>query len=212
MMQKTPLILASGSPRRTELLTQIGVKHTVIISEVDESRIPGEGAQEYVRRLARAKAEAGRSMAESSWPVLGADTTVVLDQTILGKPADPREARAMLQRLSGQSHFVFTGYAILCKARSVNIAEAIKTVVEFKRLTGEEIDWYVQTGEPFDKAGAYAIQGMGTFLVRRIDGSYTNVVGLPVCEVIETLLGMGAISMNPERDAIQQAPRQQGEG
>lgn len=205
------LILASQSPRRRYLLKQAGLTFSVIPSRFDEASVQLADPSAYVKTLATNKAaEVAARFPESV--VIGADTIVTIDGAILGKPADPREARAMLQRLSGQSHFVFTGYAILCKARSVNIAEAIKTVVEFKRLTGEEIDWYVQTGEPFDKAGAYAIQGMGTFLVRRIDGSYTNVVGLPVCEVIETLLGIGAISMNPERDAIQQAPRQQGEG
>jgi septum formation protein len=122
-----------------------------------------------------------------SW-VIGADTIVTIDNAILGKPGTPDEARQMLERLSGQSHFVYTGYAIVCKNRPTCISDAMKTDVQFKDLTDDEIDWYIQTGEPFDKAGAYAIQGMGTFLVRRINGSYTNVVGLPVCEVIEALI------------------------
>ena len=109
-----------------------------------------------------------------------------------------REAREMLEHLSGQTHCVYTGYAIVCKERKTLICDAVKTDVEFKHLSANEIAWYIQTGEPFDKAGAYAIQGMGTFLVRRINGSYTNVVGLPVCEVIENLLMLGVVSMSPD--------------
>ena len=105
----------------------------------------------------------------------------------------------MLERLSGQSHLVYTGYAIVCKNRAAGISDAIQTDVQFKALSREAIDWYIRTGEPFDKAGAYAIQGMGTFLVRRINGSYTNVVGLPVCEVIEALLKMGVVQINREQ-------------
>ncbi len=130
--------------------------------------------------------------------MIGADTIVTIGNAILGKPGDPGEARQMLERLSGQSHFVYTGYSIVCKNKRSCISDAIKTDVQFKDLTQDEIDWYIQTGEPFDKAGAYAIQGMGTFLVRRINGSYTNVVGLPVCEVIETLIHMGVVRMHVE--------------
>jgi septum formation protein len=130
--------------------------------------------------------------------VIGADTIVTIDKAILGKPATPFEARRMLKRLSGQSHFVYTGYAIVCKNKQICISDAIHTDVQFKDLSEDEIEWYIQTGEPFDKAGAYAIQGMGTFLVRRINGSYTNVVGLPVCEVIEALLKMGVVKMDTE--------------
>ena len=122
-----------------------------------------------------------------SW-VIGADTVVVVDDRLLGKPASTAEARAMLRRLSGRTHYVLTGVCICRLADNRFYADTVKTDVLFKELTDAEIDWYIQTGEPFDKAGAYAIQGIGTFLVKRIHGSYTNVVGLPVCEVIEFLL------------------------
>ena len=124
----------------------------------------------------------------------GADTIVLIDGTILGKPESTADARSMLRRLSGQTHQVLTGYCIRCSARDRRFSETVVTDVSFKKLSDMEIEWYVRTGEPFDKAGAYAIQGIGTFLVKRIDGSYTNVVGLPVCEVIEFLLKEGIIA------------------
>ncbi len=191
------LILASQSPRRRYLLKQAGLTFSVIPSRFDENTVQLADPADYVKTLAEAKADDIAAQYPDSW-VIGADTIVTIDRAILGKPADPAEARRMLERLSGQSHFVYTGYAIICKNRQVCISDAIKTDVQFKDLTKEEIDWYIQTGEPFDKAGAYAIQGLGTFLVRRINGSYTNVVGLPVCEVIEALLKMGVVQMNRE--------------
>lgn len=198
MMATAPqLILASQSPRRRYLLEQAGLTFAVIPSSFDEDSVELANPADYVKTLAEAKADAVAQKYPDSW-VIGADTIVTIDKTVLGKPGNPREARQMLVRLSGQSHFVFTGYAIICKNKQTGICNAIKTDVQFKDLTGDEIDWYIQTGEPFDKAGAYAIQGMGTFLVRRINGSYTNVVGLPVCEVIETLISMGVVSMNTQ--------------
>lgn len=191
------LILASQSPRRRYLLKQAGLTFSVIPSSFDEDSVQLAEPADYVKTLAEAKAGEVAGRHPDSW-VIGADTIVTIDRTILGKPATPEDAREMLLRLSGQSHFVFTGYAIICKAKAVCICHAIKTAVQFKNLSTDEIDWYIQTGEPFDKAGAYAIQGMGTFLVRRINGSYSNVVGLPVCEVIETLLRIGVVTMNPE--------------
>ncbi len=196
MMVTAPqLILASQSPRRRYLLEQAGLTFSVIPSHFDEDSVRIADPACYVKTLAEAKADEISRRYPDSW-VIGADTIVTIDDAILGKPADPREARQMLERLSGQSHFVYTGYAIICKNKTACICDAIKTDVQFKELTTDEIDWYIRTGEPFDKAGAYAIQGMGTFLVRRINGSYTNVVGLPVCEVIETLLKMGIMKMN----------------
>jgi len=105
----------------------------------------------------------------------------------------------MLARLSGRPHFVYTGYAIVCHHQQVQLADTVKTEVQFKHLSSDEIDWYIQTGEPVDKAGAYAIQGLGSLLIRRINGSYTNVVGLPVCEVIESLIGLGVVSLKAEK-------------
>jgi septum formation protein len=189
------LILASQSPRRRYLLEQAGLTVAVIPSTFDEDSVQLTEPADYVKTLAGAKAEEIAGQYPDSW-VIGADTIVTIDDAILGKPATPGEARQMLERLSGQSHCVYTGYAIVCKNKPTVICEAVKTDVQFKALTTDEIDWYVQTGEPFDKAGAYAIQGMGTFLVRRINGSYTNVVGLPVCEVIEALLKIGVVTMN----------------
>jgi septum formation protein len=189
------LILASQSPRRSYLLEQAGLNFTVIPSTFDEASVQPTEPAAYVEILARAKADEVARQHPDHW-VIGADTIVTIDAKILGKPADPREARDMLRRLSGQSHEVYTGYAIVCKAKSIDIGQAIRTDVQFKELNDDEIEWYIQTGEPFDKAGAYAIQGMGTFLVRRINGSYTNVVGLPVCEVVETLLRLGVVKAN----------------
>ena len=192
----TQLILASQSPRRRYLLEQAGLTFAVIPSSLDEDSIQLASPADYVKILAEAKADAVARQYPDSW-VIGADTIVVtIDKAILGKPGNPREARQMLKQLSGQSHFVYTGYAIVCKNKRSSISDAVMTDVQFKDLTDDEIDWYIQTGEPFDKAGAYAIQGMGTFLVRRINGSYTNVVGLPVCEVIESLIRMGVVSLN----------------
>jgi septum formation protein len=191
------LILASRSPRRRALLEQAGLTFMVIPGDFDEDGVPLTVPAEYVKILAEAKAdEIAKRYPDSC--VIGADTIVTIDHAILGKPADPAAARKMLGRLSGQTHGVFTGYSIVCKHKRIRISDAIKTEVQFKELNDDEIDWYVRSGEPFGKAGAYAIQGLGTFLVRRINGSYTNVVGLPVCEVIETLLRIGIVTINRE--------------
>jgi septum formation protein len=198
MMTTAPqLILASRSPRRRYLLEQAGITFAVIPSSFDEDSVQLTEPASYVKTLAEAKANQVAQQYPDSWTI-GADTIVTIDDAILGKPADPREAQEMLEQLSGQSHAVFTGYAIVCPNTQTCISDAIRTEVAFKALTSDEIAWYIQTGEPFDKAGAYAIQGMGTFLVRRINGSYTNVVGLPVCEVIETLLKLGVVAMSPD--------------
>jgi septum formation protein len=189
----TPLfILASKSPRRRYLLEQAGLCFAVIPSSVDESAFPPSVSDDYVRSLAEAKADDIAARHPSEW-VLGADTIVRIGDAILGKPRSREEARGMLGRLSGQTHQVLTGYAICCRDRGRNFSETVITDVTFKELTAAEIEWYIHTREPFDKAGAYAIQGLGTFLVRRINGSYTNVVGLPVCEVIEFFIREGVL-------------------
>ena len=192
------LILASQSPRRRYLLEQAGLTFAVIPSTFDESTVRLTDPDDYVKQLAAAKADEVARQHPDKW-VIGADTIVTIGSSVLGKPDDAREARRMLESLSGRVHCVYTGYAIVCKARETVICDAVKTDVQFKRLRANEIEWYIRTGEPFDKAGAYAIQGLGTFLVRRINGSYTNVVGLPVCEVIETLLSLGLDTMSPDR-------------
>jgi len=194
IIQKPSLILASQSPRRKYLLEQAGLTFDVIPSSFDEDSVePGEPSN-YVKILAKAKAGDIAEKHPESW-VIGADTIVVINNTILGKPGSRDEAGEMLKSLSGQIHQVFTGYAVCCYAQEKIFADSIKTDVQFKNLTDEEIKWYIHTKEPFDKAGAYAIQGLGTFLVKSINGSYTNVVGLPVCEVIEVLIREGVIGL-----------------
>jgi septum formation protein len=189
----TPLfILASKSPRRRYLLEQAGLCFAVIPSSVDESAFPPSVSDDYVRSLAQAKAEDIAARHPAAW-VLGADTIVRIGDAILGKPRSREEARGMLRRLSGQTHQVLTGYAICCRDRGRSFSETVITDVTFKELTAAEIEWYIHTREPFDKAGAYAIQGLGTFLVKRINGSYTNVVGLPVCEVIAFFIREGVL-------------------
>ncbi|RZB34700.1 MAG: septum formation protein [Desulfobacteraceae bacterium Eth-SRB1] len=186
------LILASRSPRRRYLLEQAGLSFSVIPSSFDEESVSLSSPEIYVKILAEKKADEVSEKHSESW-VIGADTVVLIDGIILGKPGSRDEARDMLKRLGGRTHQVLTGYCICCKAKKRCFAETIKTDVLFKDLSDEEIEWYIHTREPFDKAGAYAIQGLGTFLVKSINGSYTNVVGLPVCEVIEFLIKEGVL-------------------
>ncbi len=169
------------------MLEQAGIDFSVIPSSFDESSIGLSSPDSYVRQLAECKARDISEKYPASW-VIGADTIVFIDGAILGKPGSKSEARAMLERLSGKTHQVLTGYCICCQSAGRSYSDAVKTDVRFKKLSKAEIEWYIGSGEPFDKAGAYAIQGIGTFLVRRINGSYTNVVGLPVCEVVEFLI------------------------
>ncbi|MGD9046368.1 MAG: nucleoside triphosphate pyrophosphatase [Desulfobacterales bacterium] len=191
------LILASKSPRRKDLLEQAGLKFSIIPSDFDESSVRMSDPESYVQTLAKAKAIDISEKYADSW-VLGADTIVLIDASILGKPGSKEEARFMLKRLSGKMHQVITGYCLCRKVKKDIISGTVKTNVQFKTLRDAEIEWYIQTGEPFDKAGAYAIQGIGAFLVKSIDGSYTNVVGLPVCEVIEHLISEGVVELNLE--------------
>jgi septum formation protein len=190
------IILASQSPRRRELLENAGLKIEVIPSGFDESEVALCAPRDYVARLAAAKAADVAGRHPESW-VIAADTIVLIEDQILNKPTSSADARHMLTRLSGSRHKVLTGFHIVCNQRQFSHAGVVTTEVAFKILSPVEIDWYVSSGEPFDKAGAYAIQGMGTFLVRGIQGSYTNVVGLPVCEVIEQLIAAGAIQLVP---------------
>ncbi len=177
------LILASRSPRRSEILESAGIPFVVCPAEVDESVLPGETAGDYVRRVARAKAEAVE--ADPADVVLGADTVVVVDSEILVKPADSRDAARMLRRLAGREHIVLTG---VCLRRGQEFAEAAEqTQVRFLPLTENEIARYVASGEPLDKAGAYAIQGLASKYIDRIEGCYFNVVGLPVSQVYRLL-------------------------
>lgn len=177
------LILASRSPRRQEILARAGIPFVARPAEVEEKRRPGEDASTYVQRLARAKAEAAVSGPGDI--VLGADTVVVVDGEILEKPSDAADAARMLRRLSGHEHLVITGVCLRGSARLVEDLEA--TRVRFVPLSDREIDDYVQSGEPMDKAGAYAIQGLASKFIDRVEGCYFNVVGLPVARVYRHL-------------------------
>ena len=179
-----PIILASGSPRRRQLLEMLGVPFRVVVPDVDESRTTGEAPEAYVVRLARQKA-AAVAASESGTLVLGADTTVEVRGEVLGKPSTAAEAAAMLAKLQGRTHHVFTAVAI---ARDGRIEHALDvTDVTFRPLDKEAIDDYVATGEPMDKAGAYAVQGKGAALVDWIRGDFFGVMGLPVRLVLELL-------------------------
>ncbi|PLX95208.1 MAG: septum formation inhibitor Maf [Desulfuromonas sp.] len=192
------LVLASASPRRSELLRQLGLNFSVVPSCADETELPGETPAQHVVRLSGDKARevAARSDVPGRW-FLGSDTIVLRDTTILGKPQDAEAAAAMLRSLSGRSHEVLSGFAVYDRQSDTLRSDLSRTEVTFKPLTEEEIAGYIASGEPFDKAGAYAIQGLGAFMVRRISGSYSNVVGLPLCEVIATLEDLGAIRLFP---------------
>lgn len=179
------LVLASASPRRAELLRAAGVEFDVMPAHVDEAVRDGETPADYVTRVAAAKAYVVHPRVPDRM-VLAADTTVVVDEHILGKPDDVDDARRMLRVLSGRTHEVLTGVSLISGAGSID-TRLDRTTVEFAPLTTAEIDWYVASGEPMDKAGAYAIQGLASRFVRRIDGSYSNVVGLPVALVCEML-------------------------
>ncbi len=198
-MDKLPnrprLILASNSPRRRHLLAQAGLNFSVIPSNVDEQKVTIPDPDAHVRTLAESKATDISEKHPDSW-VIGADTIVCIEHQILGKPDSKDTARDMLKRLSGKTHQVYTGYCICCKREKRMFSETVKTDVCFKELNDQEIEWYIQTGEPFDKAGGYGIQGIGSFLVKRINGSYSNVVGLPVCEVIDFLIKEGVVELN----------------
>jgi len=181
-MLKDKLILASQSPRRAEILTSVGWPFEAIPADIDESRFESEDALSYVLRLAQTKAETVAARVASG-RVLGADTVVVVDQEILGQPCDDDDARRMLSLLSGKWHEVVTGVALVSKSQT-SVAHQT-TRVRFAELTSEEIEWYISTGEPKGKAGAYAIQGQGALFIQEIEGDYYNVVGLPVRLVYE---------------------------
>lgn len=169
------LILASTSPRRAELLTAAGIEFAVRAADVDETLLPGESPADYVLRLSRWKALA---VARPGDLVLGADTTVVIHDEIAAKPIDHADAKRMLRALSGQWHDVLTGVTLL--RDDMILSDVDTTRVRFVEISDSELDWYVSTGEPMDKAGAYGIQGLASRFVERIEGNYANVVGLPV--------------------------------
>ena len=183
------LMLASASPRRKDLLTQIGVVFKQCSVDIDESILPGERPEDYVRRLACEKSQAGFQRDSQQVAVLGADTTVVVDGVILGKPDSEDQAVEMLQRLSGRTHQVMTGIALTGKDYANS--QVVVTHVTFKTLNVGLCRRYWQTGEPCDKAGGYGIQGYAAVFVEKIEGSYSNVVGLPLAETAELLGKIG---------------------
>lgn len=176
---KNRLVLASRSPRRAEILNAIGWPFEVAAANIDESRFESEAAVPYVRRLAQTKAETVAKHL-SSGLVLGADTVVLVDEEILGQPRDAEDARRMLKLLSGRWHEVLTGVALVRAGGGQVMADDEKTRVRFAEMSLAEIDWYVATGEPMDKAGAYAVQGSAALFIEEIQGDYFNIVGLPV--------------------------------
>lgn len=193
-INKEKIILASASPRRKELMAQAGIDFKVHVADIDESKVdPGMAPENYVCLLSKIKAQAVAANYPDAWTI-GADTIVAVDNTILGKPAGHQQAVTMLSRLSNREHSVFTAFTITRPDANEVVTRVVNTRVRFKKLSNDEINWYANTGEPYDKAGGYGIQGIGAFLVKEISGSYTNVVGLPVCELIEALAALGAIN------------------
>lgn len=186
-------ILASASPRRREILRSVGLDFKIIPAHVNEDHLHGESPRQHVKRLAYSKAMAVAGKYRNVW-VLGADTIVVIDGIILGKPKSKSRAKYMLEKLSGREHKVFTGFTIARMESAISKTKVIQSAVRLKTITPEEMKWYIHCDEPYDKAGGYAIQGKGAYFIRSIRGSYTNVIGLPLCEVLETLISLKAIN------------------
>lgn len=182
-------VLASGSPRRRELLSSIGLEFQVDVPHIPEVLQSGEAPVDYVRRLAREKSDAVAERHPLAH-VIAADTTVEIDSTILEKPRDEADAASMLRTLSGRTHIVWTGVALARPDGRIEIDHA-RSEVSIAHLTDEEIAWYVSTGEPMDKAGSYAVQGIGSLFIEAVNGSYTNVVGLPLATLRRMLTAAG---------------------
>ncbi|HEV3486874.1 MAG TPA: Maf family protein [Vicinamibacterales bacterium] len=183
-------ILASASPRRRELLASIGLEFDVIPSHVPEVNQEGEAPEEYVARLSRDKADALAREHPERW-VIAADTTVLLGDQLLEKPVDAQDAARMLATIAGQTHIVYTGVTLVNAAREYRDTRVAESEVRMLPLSTREIEWYVATGEPLDKAGAYAVQGIGAMFIDSIHGSYTNVVGLPLATLFQMLRRAG---------------------
>lgn len=185
-------ILASASPRRIELLRLLGLRFEVIPSHVDETFMQGETPREHVLRLSEEKAEKTAAAHPDAW-VMGADTIVIINGEVLGKPRTPSEAKEMISKLSGRIHTVFTGFTVMRRSADILIRDAVESSVRFRGIPADEMAWYIESEEPYDKAGGYAVQGIGAFFIKEIQGSYTNVMGLPLCEIVDVLKGVGAI-------------------
>ena len=188
------LILASSSPRRRDLLSSLGLTFQVVPAELQEIPSPHEAAKDFALRIAEKKAQVVGDRYPNAW-VIGADTVVVIEGEILGKPHNREDAKRMLRQLADREHIVITGYILVKVAEGKNIGGIEETRVKIDALGEREIEWYVNTGEPFDKAGGYAIQGKGAFMIEWIEGSYTNVVGLPLCQIIKLLKDEGIVDI-----------------
>ena len=189
-------ILASASPRRRELLASIGLDFDVLPSHVPEVHQDGEAPEEYVARLSRDKADALANEYPNRW-VIAADTTVLLDEQLLEKPANKADAMRMLGMIAGRTHVVYTGVTLENVERKYRDTRVAESEVRMLPLSDEDIEWYIGTGEPLDKAGAYAVQGIGAMFIESIHGSYTNVVGLPLATLFQMLRRAGLDPLGP---------------
>lgn len=184
------IILASGSPRRKQILEQVGLNFIVEVSDYEEKSIPGVSPSEFVETLSLEKANVVAKNHNDAI-IIGADTIVVLDNQILGKPKTKQDAREMLKKLSGNTHSVFTGFTIIDTVNKRTITNHVETKIRFKNLSEEEIRAYIETGEPMDKAGAYGVQDKGALFVEHIEGDYSSVMGLPIVKIFEILKELG---------------------
>jgi septum formation protein len=189
------LVLASSSPRRKELLESVGIDFEIIAPSCDESLLEKETPENYVIRIATDKSLSVSKKLQGDCLVIGADTAVVVDNKVLGKPSNVTEAKEMLRKISGRAHHVLTAFSITKPVDEVLHNHVVGTEVVVKTLEPEEIEGYIKTTEPMDKAGAYGIQGIGAFMIKEIRGSYTNVVGLPLVEIIDVLKKLGALEL-----------------
>ena len=195
IQQHRPLTLASSSPRRKNFLKNFGLQFTSFSPNIKEARKSGENPIEYVRRMAIEKAEVTQGNFSESL-ILSGDTDVVLDGAVLGKPNDPEDALLLLEQLSGKEHLVHSGFCLMDSKNNWTHIGDVTTRVWIRSLPKKWLEWYVSTGEPLDKAGAYSIQGMGTLLVERIEGSYNNVVGYPIEIIMDILVREGFLSFS----------------
>lgn len=200
-----PLVLGSGSPRRREIISALGLPFHVLAADINEDRLPGEVPLAYLERIAAEKLAGVRARLGSAphAAILVADTSVVIDGDVLGKPTDVDDAARLFSRIAGRVHSVYTCYAIgLAGQNGVQVARTLETAVHVRAASAEEIRAYAETGEGLDKAGAYAAQGVGTFFIERLVGSYSNVIGLPACEVLADFRALGLV------DAVRFQPLQ----
>lgn len=192
---KQKLILASSSPRRKELLETVGIIFKIVHPKTNEERILNETPTEFTLRISKEKALSVSEKVDKESTILSADTIVVIENKILGKPKDEYEAMKMLNMLSGKTHTVITAFTLVKPENKILHMEAVKTEIKIKNLAPREIEGYINTKEPMDKAGSYGIQGIGSFMVEEIKGSYTNVVGLPIAQVIKALQNLNLFKL-----------------